>query len=46
LAPGQERDITITIDGLDWEGENLDGVIFVQSVEHEKKIVRQSVFLD
>jgi len=46
LAPGQKRDITITIDGLDWEGENLDGVIFVQSVEHEKKVVRQSIFLD
>jgi len=46
LAPGQEREFTITVDGLDWEGENLNGVIFVQSVDHEKKIVRQSVFVD
>ena len=46
LAPGQEREFTITVEGLDWEGENLDGVIFVQSVDHEKKIVRQSVFLE
>jgi thiol-disulfide isomerase/thioredoxin len=46
LAPDQEKEFTITVDELDWEGENLDGVIFVQSVDHEKKIIRQSVFLD
>jgi thiol-disulfide isomerase/thioredoxin len=46
LAPGQERDFTISVDRLDWEVENLDGVIFVQSEGHEKKVIRQSTFVD
>lgn len=46
LAPDQEREFTITVEGLDWEGENLNGVIFVQSVDHEKKVVRQSEFVN
>jgi len=46
LAPGQEKDFAIGVEGLDWEGENLDGVIFVQSVNHEKKVIRQSIFVD
>jgi thiol-disulfide isomerase/thioredoxin len=46
LSPGQERDFIINVEGLDWEVENLDGVIFVQSVDHEKKVIRQSTFVD
>ncbi len=46
LAPGQEMDFTISMEGLDWEGDNLDGVIFVQSEYHEKKVIWQSVFVD
>ncbi len=46
LAAGEEVDFTITVEGLNWDGENLDGVIFVQSVNHLKKVIRQSVFLD
>jgi thiol-disulfide isomerase/thioredoxin len=46
LASGEETDFTINVDGLDWEGENLDGVLFVQSVDHEKKLIRQSIFVD
>lgn len=46
LAPGQEVNYTITIEGLNWDGLNLDGVIFVQSVNHPKKVIRQSVFID
>ena len=46
LAPGQEVNFTITIEGLNWDGLNLDGVIFVQSVNHPKKVIRQSVFID
>jgi thiol-disulfide isomerase/thioredoxin len=46
LTPGQEVNFTITIEGLNWDGLNLDGVIFVQSVNHPKKVIRQSVFID
>lgn len=46
LSAGEEVDFTITVEGLNWDGENLDGVIFVQSVNHLKKVIRQSVFLD
>ncbi|MDD5635348.1 MAG: hypothetical protein PHE81_01960, partial [Atribacterota bacterium] len=46
LAPGQEMDFTISMEGLDWEGDNLDGVIFVQSEYHEKKVIWQSIFVD
>jgi len=46
LTPGQERDFSITVEELNWERENLDGVIFVQSVDSEKKVVRQSIFLN
>lgn len=46
LAVGQEIDFTMTVEGLNWDGENLDGVIFVQSVSHPKKVIRQSVFLE
>lgn len=46
LAAGEEVSFTITIDGLNWDSENLDGVIFVQSVDHPKKVIRQSLFLD
>ena len=46
LSPGQEYNFTITVEGLDWDGDNLDGVIFVQSVIHPDKAVKQSVFLN
>jgi thiol-disulfide isomerase/thioredoxin len=46
LSAGEETTFTITIDGLDWDGQNIDGVIFVQSVNHPQKIIRQSLFID
>lgn len=45
LAPGEEKSFTMTIEGLNWTAQN-DGVIFVQSSAHPKKLIRQSVFLD
>lgn len=45
LAPGEEKDFTMTIAGLKW-GTKDDGVIFVQSIADPKKTIRQSVFLD
>lgn len=46
IAPGEEKNFTITVSGLNWTGQNLDGVIFVQSIADPKKTIRQSVFLD
>lgn len=47
LAPGEEISFTLTINGLVWTvGSELDGVVFVQSVSHPKKIIYQSVFID
>jgi len=46
LAAGEEFDFTMIVEGLNWDGQNLDGVIFVQSVNHPKKVIRQSVFLE
>jgi thiol-disulfide isomerase/thioredoxin len=46
LAPGEEKSFTITISGLNWTGQSLDGVVFVQSVADSKKTIRQSLFLD
>lgn len=45
LAPGKEVDFTLTIAGLNWDGQ-IDGVIFAQSVDHPKKTVRQALFID
>ena len=46
LAAGEEASFTITVDGLDWNAQNIDGVIFVQSVNHPQKVIRQSLFID
>lgn len=46
LDAGQEANFTITIDELNLDAENFDWVIFVQSVSHPQKIIRQSLFLD
>lgn len=46
LTAGKEVDFTITIEGLNWDSQNLDGVIFVQSINHPKKVIRQAVFLE
>lgn len=46
LAAGEETTFSITVEGINWDTEKFDGVIFVQSVNHPKKFIRQSVFLD
>lgn len=45
LAPGEVANFSINIEGLNWEGEGLNGVVFVQSIYQANKVVRQSVFL-
>lgn len=46
LAPGEEKDFTMAIVGLNWDAKKMDGVIFVQSMGDLNKFVRQSFFLD
>jgi len=45
LAAGESKDFTITLEDINWDGQKLDGVIFVQETTG-KKIVRQSLFID
>lgn len=46
IAPGEEKEFTITVSSYNWDAQNLDGVIFVQSITDPKKTILQSVFLD
>lgn len=44
LAPGEEKDFTINIPGLNWTAKD-NGVVFVQEISG-KKIIHQSLFLN
>ena len=46
LVPGEVIDFTINIEGLNWDGQGLHGVVFVQSIHHTKKIIRQSLYIN
>jgi hypothetical protein len=45
LAVGETKSFSITLEDINWDGQKLDGVIFVQETTG-KKIVRQSLFID
>jgi hypothetical protein len=45
LAAGETKSFSITLEDINWDGQKLDGVIFVQETTG-KKIVRQSLFID
>ena len=45
LAAGESKTFTITLEDINWDGFNLDGVIFVQSTSGDKTI-RQSLFIE
>jgi thiol-disulfide isomerase/thioredoxin len=45
LAAGESKSFTITLDGINWDGEGKDGVVFVQETTG-KKIIRQSLFIN
>lgn len=45
LAPGEVTNFSINIEGLNWDGQGLNGVVFVQSIHHAKKIIRQSLYI-
>jgi thiol-disulfide isomerase/thioredoxin len=46
LEAGATHSFSFSLEELDWDGFKLDGVIFVQSVNHPQKVIRQSVFID
>lgn len=46
ISPGEEKNFSITVNGYNWDGQNLDGVIFVQLLTDSKKTILQSVFID
>jgi len=45
LTAGESKDFTITLENINWDGQRLDGVIFVQETTG-KKTVYQSLFID
>jgi hypothetical protein len=44
LAAGESKAFTLTLEDINWDGFNLDGVIFVQSTGD--KTIRQSLFIE
>ena len=46
LEPGESYSFSFSIDGFDWEGNNMHGVIFVQDPDSTKKVVLQSFYID
>jgi thiol-disulfide isomerase/thioredoxin len=45
LAAGESKSFTITLEDINWDGFNLDGVIFVQFTTGDKSIL-QSLFIE
>ncbi|MCC7574950.1 hypothetical protein KO361_05135 [Candidatus Woesearchaeota archaeon] len=45
LAAGESKSFTITLEDINWDGFNMDGVVFVQSVSGTKSIL-QAQFID
>jgi len=45
LTPGETKNFEIILENANWDGYNLDGVIFVQETTGNK-IIRQSLFID
>jgi len=46
LEPGESYSFSFSLDGFDWEGNNMHGVIFVQAPDSTKKEVLQSFYID
>jgi len=46
LEPGESYSFSFSIDGFDWEGNSMHGVIFVQDPDSTKKEVLQSFYID
>ena len=46
LEPGESYSFSFSLDGFDWEGNNMHGVIFVQAPDSTKKEVFQTFYID
>lgn len=46
LAPEESRDFSFTLAGINWEGDNIHGVIFVQAPESPTKEILQAAYVD
>lgn len=46
LAPEEIAEFTFTIEGFNWEGEGIHGVIFVQAPYSATKEILQSIYID
>jgi len=44
LTAGETKSFTITLEDINWDGLNLDGVIFVQSTSNQ--VIYQSLFIE
>jgi thiol-disulfide isomerase/thioredoxin len=46
FAPQESRDFSFTLEGINWEGDNVHGVIFVQAPESSTKEVLQAAYVE
>jgi thiol-disulfide isomerase/thioredoxin len=46
LAPEESRDFSFTLEGINWEGDNVHGVIFVQAPESSTKEILQAAYIE
>ena len=46
LDPEEILDFSFTLEGIDWEGDNVHGVIFVQAPESSTKEILQTIYVE
>jgi thiol-disulfide isomerase/thioredoxin len=46
LAPQESLDFSFTLEGINWEGDNVHGVIFVQAPESSTKEILQAAYIE
>jgi len=46
LAPGATVDFSFTLEGFNWETDNVHGVIFVQAPNSSTKEILQAVYVN
>lgn len=46
LAPGDTHNFSFTLEGFDWNGNYIDGVIFVQDTDSSKKEILQALYIE
>jgi len=46
LIPEESLDFSFTLEGINWEGDNVHGVIFVQAPESSTKEILQAAYVE